>query len=205
MVYNVSNFKGSNALVRGVLGGWQTSSIFQARTVGPVNPTLIPGFFGLPVRPDLTGQPIKLANFSWPYTSYNVNAYQVDPNFNGDPGVGLGDAGRNSLRAPGFFQWDFSAMKNFPVTEKVTVQFRADIFNILNHPNFANPNVGICNSVATPVTTGAPGCAPDTQDPTGQAVNHQFGEIGQTIAGSNASLVGTGTARQEQFSLKVIF
>jgi hypothetical protein len=205
VLYNLPDLKGMNSLVRGVLGGWQTSSIVQTRTGGTVNPTLVPGFFGIPVRPDLTGQPVKLANFSWPYTSYNVNAYQVDPNFDGDPGVGLGDAGRNSLRAPGFFQWDFSLMKNFPVREKVTVQFRADIFNLLNHPNFGNPNVGICNSVVAPVITAAPGCALDASDPTGQAVNHQFGSIGETIASENSSLVGTGTARQEQFSVKIIF
>jgi hypothetical protein len=207
VVYNLPDMKGSNSIVRGVLGGWQTSSIVQTRSGVPVDPTLIPGFFGLPVRPDLTGQPVKLPNFDWPYRSYNVNAYTVDPNFNGDPGVGLGDAGRNSLRAPGFFQWDLSLMKNFAVTEKVTVQFRADIFNILNHPNFGNPNVGICNAVAAPVTTPAPGCAPVplTTDPSGQSINRQFGSIGETIASTNSTLVGTGTARQEQFSLKIIF
>jgi hypothetical protein len=207
VVYNIADLKGSNSLVRGVLGGWQASSIVQTRSGGPADPTLVPGFFGIPVRPDLTGQPIRLPNSSWPYSSYNVDAYQVDPNFNGDPGVGLGDAGRNSLRAPGFFQWDFSAMKNFAVTEKVTVQFRADIFNILNHPNFGNPNVGICNSVVAPVPSQAPGCAPValSVDPSGQSINRQFGSIGETIASENSSLVGTGTARQEQFSLKFIF
>jgi Carboxypeptidase regulatory-like domain/TonB dependent receptor len=205
VVYNISDFKGSNSLVRGVLGGWQTSSIVQTRTGGSANPQLESGFFGIPVRPDLTGQPIRLSNFSWPTSSYNINAFQVDPNFNGDPGVGLGDAGRNSLRAPGFFQWDFSMMKNFPIREKVTVQFRADVFNILNHPNFANPDVGICESIVAPVTTPGPGCAPSTTDPSGQALNHNFGRVGQTIASANSSLVGTGTARQEQFSLKVIF
>lgn len=204
-VYTFSQLKGSNSLVRGVLGGWQTSTILQTRTGGPVNPVLVPSIFGLPVRPDLTGQPIHLPGASWPYSSYNVNAFTVDPNFNGDPGVGLGDAGRNSLRAPGFFQWDFSLMKNFPIHEKVTVQFRADFFNILNHPNFGNPSNGICNSVGAPVATPAPGCALDPADPTGQAVNHTFGAIGSTIAGEDDTLVGTGTARQEQFSLKVIF
>jgi hypothetical protein len=163
------------------------------------------GFFGIPVRPDYTGQPVRLSDFSWPTSSYNVNAFQIDPNFDGTPGKGLGDVGRNSLRAPGFFQWDFSLMKNFPVREKVTVQFRADIFNILNHPNFANPDVGICESIVAPVTTSAPGCAPSATDPSGQALNHNFGRVGQTIASANSSLVGTGTARQEQFSLKVIF
>ena len=207
VVYSLPDMQGFNALERGVLGGWQTSSILQARTGGTANPQLISGFFGLPVRPDLTGQPIKLSGASWPVSSYNVNAFAVDPGFTGDPGVGLGDAGRNSLRAPGFFQWDFSASKNFHPTERFTIQFRADFFNILNHPNFGNPDVGICTAVNVPITTPSPGCAlqPTPTDPNHQAINTNFGRVGQTIAGLNASLVGTGTARQEQFSLKLIF
>jgi hypothetical protein len=206
-LYNLPDLKGSNSLVRSVLGGWQTSNIVQTRTGGTVNPQLESGFFGIPVRPDLTGQPLRLSNSKWPTSSYNVQAFQVDPNFDGTPGQGLGNAGRNSLRAPGFFQWDFSLMKNFPVKEKVTVQFRADIFNLLNHPNFGNPDVGICTAIDVPVTTPAPGCAlrPTPTDPNHQALNPNFGRVGQTIASSNSSLVGTGTARQEQFSLKVIF
>jgi hypothetical protein len=117
----------------------------------------------------------------------------VDPNFTGDPGQGPGDAGRNSLRAPGFFQWDFSLMKNFPVKERVTIQFRADFFNILNHPNFGNPDGGICTALS--ITASGPSCT----------VNPNFGRIGSTIAGANNSLVGSGTARQEQFSLKIVF
>jgi hypothetical protein len=181
----------------------------QTRTGGPVNPQLESGFFGIPVRPDLTGQSLRLSNASWPSSSYNINAFEPNPTFDGTPGQGLGNAGRNSLRAPGFFQWDFSLMKNFPVREKVTVQFRADIFNILNHPNFGNPDVGICTSVlaADPATNRPAMCA--SQNPfTGvitPALNPNFGRIGQTIASANSSLVGTGTARQEQFSLKVIF
>lgn len=205
LVYSLPSLKGSNSFVRGVLNGWQTSNILQARTGGTANPQLISGFFGLPVRPDLTGQAIKLSGASWPVSSYNVDAFAVDPNFTGDPGVGLGDAGRNSLRAPNFFQWDFSLAKDFYSTERIKVQFRADFFNLLNHPNFGNPDVGICTAVTVPVTTPGPGCAPSATDPTGQSINHNFGRVGQTIAGLNASLVGTGTARQEQFSLKLVF
>jgi hypothetical protein len=204
-LYNLPDLKGSNSLVRSLLGGWQTSNIVQARSGGTVNPQLESGFFGIPVRPELTGAPIKLSNAKWPFSSYNLAAFQVNPNFDGTPGIGLGNAGRNSLRAPGFFQWDFSLMKNFPIREKVTVQFRADIFNIVNHPNFGNPDVGICTAIAVPVTTPGPGCAPSATDPSGQSLNHNFGKVGQTIASANSSLVGTGTARQEQFSLKIIF
>jgi hypothetical protein len=51
----------------------------------------------------------------------------------------FGNLGRNALHGPTFKQWDFAIYKNTPITERVNVQFRADFFNILNHPNFANP------------------------------------------------------------------
>jgi hypothetical protein len=50
-----------------------------------------------------------------------------------------GDLGRNSLVGPTYKQWDLAIYKNTPITERVSVQLRADFFNILNHPNFANP------------------------------------------------------------------
>jgi len=192
VVYNFTDLKGHNALMRKVLGGWQTSSIVQTRSGDSVNPTISGGgIFGLSTRPDYTGAPVRLSNFSWPLHSYNVGAYEVPAGFNGVPGdpSTLGNVGRNSLRGPGFFQWDFSGMKNFPLTEKAKLQFRGDLFNILNHPNFGNPGVGICNSFSVF------GCAP----------NLNFGQVGQTIADEDASQVGTGTARQIQLALKVIF
>jgi hypothetical protein len=194
-VYSMPKLKGHNALERGVLGGWQTSSIFQVRSGAPVNVSLVSGFFGIPARPDYTGEPVDLpGGVDWPNRSYNRDAYQLEPGFNlipGDPST-TGNVGRNSLRGPGFFQWDFSGMKNFALGEKAKLQFRADIFNILNHPNFANPDGGICTSVNV---FASPACTPNTN----------FGRTGQTIASESNSLVGTGTARQEQFSLKVIF
>jgi hypothetical protein len=197
VVYSLPDLKQSNALVRGAFGGWQASSIVQARSGGPVNVTIESGFFGLPVRPDLTGQPIRLPNFSWPRHSYNVAAYEIEPTFNGTPGdpSTIGDVGRNSLRAPGFVQWDLSGMKNFSVTHAVKVQFRVDVFNILNHPNFGNPDGGICTAF-TPATPTTPASC---------TTNANFGLIGGTIADTNSSQIGTGTARQLQFALKVMF
>lgn len=60
------------------------------------------------------------------------------------PGAGqIGDAGRNSLRGPGFFQSDLAVAKNIPITERVVVQFRADGFNVFNKVNLANPNTNV--------------------------------------------------------------
>lgn len=196
VVYNFTDLKGHSALMRTALGGWQASTIVQARSGDAINVTDSGGgIFGLSTRPNYTGQPVRLSNFSWPRHSYNLAAYSVPPAFNGNPGdpSTLGNVPRNSLRGPDFFQWDFSGMKNFPLTEKAQLQFRGDLFNILNHPNFGNPSVGVCNAFAVGCTTNL------------AEQNTTFGEVGSTIADQDASQVGTGTSRQIQLALKVIF
>ncbi len=195
-LYSLPELKGSNTLVREVLGGWQTSGIVQARSGLPTNITLISGFFGNPVRPNyVPGQPLLVPNANWPYSSYNINAFSIEPTYDGTPGATLGSVGRNALRGPAYFQLDFSGMKNFVITERVTMQFRADIFNIFNHPNFANPDGGICTGVAYASGSTPAACT----------VNTNFGRTGQTVASENGTQIGGGTARQTQFSLKFIF
>jgi len=204
VTYQFTELKGHNAFMRYALGGWQTSSIVQTRSGAALNPTLTGTFFGLPSRPDVVpGQPRLNKGGKWTGdgvttpTHYNVAAYAVPANYSGNPGdpTTLGNAPRNSLPGPNFFQWDFSGMKNFAITERMKVQFRADLFNILNHPNFGNPgNMGICASV--PSTVPFSSCT---------AGNATFTTVGQTIADADSTQVGTGTARQIQLSLKVIF
>jgi len=50
-----------------------------------------------------------------------------------------GNLGRNALHGPTFRQWDLAIYKNTAITERVKMQIRAEFFNVLNHPNFANP------------------------------------------------------------------
>lgn len=195
-VYSLPSLQGSRSLVRGVLGGWQSSSIFQVRSGLPVNAQLVSGFFGIPIRPDsVPGQTVLLQNRHWPDSSYNVSAFAVEPNYDGSWGTVTETVGRNSLRGPGFFQWDFSLMKDFRIREKATLQFRADMFNILNRPNFGQPDGGICTAVTPATATSSAVCT----------VNPNFGRVGQTIADQQGSQIGTGTARQVQFALKVLF
>jgi hypothetical protein len=189
-VYSLPELKGSSSLVRTALGGWQTSGILQTRSGLPTNITLVSGFFGNPTRPDyVPGEPLWVANHSWPTSSYNINAFAIEPTYDGTPGDTIGTVGRNALRGPAYFQFDLSGMKNFAITERVTMQFRADIFNIFNHPNFTSPDGGICTAV------GLGTCAP----------NANFGRVGQTIADANGTQIGGGTARQTQFSLRFSF
>lgn len=82
---------------------------------------------------------VDLSTFAVPCT---VNAAGAITGSNQDCIAGtrhFGDEGRDSLHGPTFKQWDLAIYKNTPLTERVTVQLRADFFNILNHPNFSNP------------------------------------------------------------------
>jgi hypothetical protein len=189
-LYSLPDWKGSNAFVQKALGGWQTQGIIQTRSGLPTNITLVSGFFGNPVRPDyVSGQPLWVPNHSWPESSYNINAFAIEPTYDGTPGDTIGTVGRNALRGPAFFQLDMSEAKNFAITERVTMQFRAEIFNLFNHPNFSGPDGGICTAV------GLGTCTP----------NGNFGRVGQTIADADGTQIGGGTARQVQFALRFTF
>ncbi|HTX42521.1 MAG TPA: TonB-dependent receptor [Acidobacteriaceae bacterium] len=205
-VYNFPELQGSRRLMQETLGGWQASSILQTRSGLGQNVEVTNGFFGNYMRPDsVSSAPLRVSGASWPGSSYNIDAFTLEPGFDGvwgDPST-IGNVGRNSLRGPAFFQWDMSGMKNFGLTEKLKMQFRADIFNILNHPNFANINTGICSSVSYPNATSAV-CTPDAR----QLVNGYwtgFGTSSATIAGADTNQIGNGTARQTQLSLRFLF
>ena len=54
--------------------------------------------------------------------------------------AGFGNFPRNLFRGPGYFDIDYSVMKNVPIRERIHLAIGASFYNILNHPNFANPN-----------------------------------------------------------------
>jgi hypothetical protein len=206
-VYNLPDFKGSRRLMQETVGGWQASTIVQTRSGLAQNVEVTSGFFGNYMRPNVVpGVPVKLSNVSWPSLTYNPAAYALEPGFDGvwgDPST-IGTVPRNSIRGPEYFQWDLSGMKNFAIAEGVKLQFRADIFNILNHPNFSNIDTGICSAVSYPSATSAV-CTPNTRRLQQNGFWEGFGTSSATVAGADGSQIGNGTARQAQFSLKVIF
>ena len=103
----------------------------------------------------------------------------------------FGTMGRNIFRDSGFKNLDFSLFKTFKFKERFNAQFRAEFFNILNHPNIANPfgsvnGWGVGNDPGGAVNTFGCGCA----TPDGAAGN---------------SLLGSGSARAVQLGLKINF
>ena len=87
----------------------------------------------------------------------------------------FGNSGRNILIGPGFNQWDLSAIKNFDLHERARLQFRAESFNLVNHPSF-----------------------------TGIDTTARFDTAGKPT-GTYGAVTGAGPARVLEFGLKLIY
>jgi hypothetical protein len=94
------------------------------------------GTFVNDARPDLApGMPIWVPDpTTGPGKKVNINAFASPPT------TRQGDLPRNSIWGLGVSQIDISIQRSFPIREKFRLSFRTDAFNILNHPNFTNPN-----------------------------------------------------------------
>ncbi|MGA3023728.1 MAG: carboxypeptidase regulatory-like domain-containing protein [Bryobacteraceae bacterium] len=100
----------------------------------------------------------------------------------------FGTMGRNIFRDTGLQNVDLSVAKNWNIGERWKAQFRAEFFNILNHPNFANPFGGQNGWAHNDPSTGSFGCSCATPD----------------VAASNP-VIGSGGNRAVQFGLKLSF
>jgi hypothetical protein len=163
--------------------GWQIGSVVTALTGRPWTPLLstsanLSGQDRVYERADCSGvKPIY--QFGDPRNASITNADDI---FSTPADNTIGTCGRNSFRGPGFRQWDFNVVKNTKITERMSLQLRFEIFNLLNHPNF-NPFPGSTN----------PGSS-------------QFGNTSQTpdIAAGNPFL-SQGGPRAGQVGAKIIF
>jgi len=128
-------------------GNWQLNGIATWMSGGPFtvfdsnDPSLqgtapeITGFSAN--RPNLVGNPNKGPRS--PQEWFNTSAFtQLQPDPLGRFQV-FGDEGRNVVAGPGYADWDVSAFKNIPLTESKQLQFRGELFNVLNHTNFRLP------------------------------------------------------------------
>jgi hypothetical protein len=181
-----------NRVANAVIGGWQVGGIVTWQSGVPQNITIGGGDNSLTQsgydRPNATGASSKVDNPS-PARWYNLAAFVEAP-------VGqFGNVGRNTALAPGIFAVNAEVHKNFvmPWKEHHQLQFRAEAFNVLNHPNWGGPNGNILAGLPFP---GAPATAP-----------HQgFGTI-NTLAGLSNGSSGPPAIpmRQLQLGLKYTF
>ena len=132
-----------NKALNGVLGGWQVNGIVTVQTGFPFTvlasgdiPNIGAGTGN--TRANLVGDP----RVDHPTIDrwFNPNAFAQPAAFT------YGTAGRNILNGPGRREFDFSMMKVFSFNERHRLQFRAEFFNFLNHPNYGLPNAQVGNT-----------------------------------------------------------
>ncbi len=141
----------SNALA----SGWIVNSIVTIQSGFPFTPQLSynpsnNGDTRNPVRPfvnpSFTG-PVILGNVNeW----FNPAAFLAPPNGSGF----YGNLGRDTLIGPSLATWDFSLLKDTPVRERLNLQFRAELFNLLNRANFNTPNAVVFTPTGVSPTAG---------------------------------------------------
>jgi hypothetical protein len=137
VTYNLPSPDGSQ-FTRALFGGWSVDAVLRARSATPVNPKLplVPLFdaYG-PRRPDI------VPGFLFQYDDPSAPGGRVINRaaFTNPPDGRQGDLGRNALRGFPVSQVDLALRRQFGITEQVRLQFRAEFFNIFNHPNFGAP------------------------------------------------------------------
>lgn len=168
-------WKSQNRTLNYLIEGWQLSGIVALQS-GPSFTPQISGDISRTEegqdRPDLIGNPYP-ANQT-PDQWVVASAFSVPAPYT------FGNAGRNILIGPGLANWDFSLIRRFRLTESKALEFRAEMFNIFNRPNFEVPD----RNVASP----------------------SFGKVFNTvqpIAGLASG--GPGDPREVQFALKFIW
>jgi hypothetical protein len=204
----------ANPFAKALLRGWSLNDIFQAHSAAPVDvaydfatlPLGQLGLFSAPVRPDVVpGQPLYLYGPEYPGgKAINPAAFTTPPLTPAGCVAGVdfpciptrpGTLHRNSLRGFGLYQWDFAIHREFSLRESWKLEFRAEMFNVLNHPNFGPPG----SDLGSPPPNGNPQFGLATQ------------MLGQSLAGGNFGTGGLdplyqiGGPRSIQLALKLQF
>ncbi len=99
------------------------------------------------------------------------------------PGT-LGNVARNSIVGPGIAQLDLALVKDTKIHESIRVQFRAEAYNLFNHPQFGQPGNSVFSSIASPTAPNG------TLNPT---------------AGIISAIASNSSGRQIQLGLKILF
>ncbi len=177
-----------------VFGGWQANGIVTLRTGFPF--TVYQGGItntggNAPVRPDRVAD----GSISNPTVNrwFNPDAFRLTScvNLNLPETCHYGNSGVGILEGPGFKNVDFSLFKNFKIVERVKVQFRAEMFNLLNTPQFARPNFTLQTNT--------------NQLPQGTPGNVTYPSQSNISTGPGAITGLVSAMRQIQFGLKILF
>jgi len=191
-IYDLPILRHSNGLKQSILGGWQVSGITTAQTGDPT--TIVNGGtydnagvgnnVGSGSYADLVGDPHGHKPTFNAVTDAVYGPLLDNPGAYSQPtGLTFGDSGRNSLAGPGRVNFDMGLFKHFKVHESMAFEFRAEAFNVFNHPQWSGINNTSCglevNSGASDCVNGdAVGDAPNSFLHPSGAHNGRIGEFG---------------------------
>jgi hypothetical protein len=176
-------------ILSGIVGNWQLTTTALARTGFPVN-VLMPSSYTAPDGASGTERPDLVPGVSLTPPGGKTVTEWINPAAFATPAGAFGTAPRDLVRGPGTWQVDFGASKDILLPEKWALEFRAEFYNIFNHPQLGQP-YATCNLLA-PSQTGCPA---------------GFGSITTTLNTSVSPVtpVGSGTPREMQFALRFEF
>ncbi len=179
--------------LRHALGGWSLDGIVHAQTGRPIDvygPSTLVEDVRVWVHPDVVpGQPFYISDPSVPGgRRFNAAAFtNPKPNPAQPTILQQGNLGRNKFRELPFSQVDFAMGRTVSLTESLKLQFKGEMFNILNHPTFGVYG----NSYQTPSTFGVP--------------TRTFRNSLTSLYGGLATLYQLGGPRSVQLSLRLSF
>jgi hypothetical protein len=190
-VYDVPFGHGRKYLTTGraadlVAGGWSVNTLFTARAGLPINVTLSRSASVMPDGNNVNERPNRVPGVPVYMPGRGINTW-LNPAAFSVPATGAwGNAGKNIATGPPLWQDDSTVEKTFNITERNHVIFRAEAFNLFNRAQFGLPgsalNVGSAGQIVP--TSG-------------------FGKITSTV--NPTGLVGTGTPRELEFSLRLTY
>ncbi|MCI0628375.1 MAG: hypothetical protein L0387_43110 [Acidobacteria bacterium] len=135
-------------------GGWQVNGINTFSSGFPFTVSAAPVHgtgAGVPQRAN------RLGDGRLPKSQRTVERYFDTSAFAQPPTGAQGNSGRNVLVGPGVNNWDFSIVKNNRISDKVMLQFRAEFFNLFNHPQFAQPVADVSSGAFGQIERAADG------------------------------------------------
>jgi len=150
----------ANSAVNAVIGGWTISPILTLHGGFPLalynNGSDQTGTASRGLRPDCNGANTVFGRRN--ATAAQGGGYQwFDPsNYTNAAAFGTCAPQIDGLRGPGYYNWDASVQKNFPITERFRLQFRTDFLNTFNHVNLAVPNTTVQTSTTGVINASQP-------------------------------------------------
>jgi hypothetical protein len=218
IVYDLPDFQGHGALLRHAVGGWELATILDYANGTPITVFAnSPDITGAPggltgtavgqgeTRPNrVPGQPCRAPAGSPKFQWLNQAAWTLD---NFQLGT-FGTAGVGECTGPGIANTDFSLYKNFKVSERVTLQFRMEFYNLFNTVQFRGNSADI-TSIVSNMADGGVACDASNINVAGPCLGHAINTVGWNFDTYGHQQFGQATAdkgpREIQYALKITF